>query len=138
MTGCDHKFVDSKVCLKCGWQPPPRQPQPNLEQLLDLQNRLNALVETGELGVALSREEVCLISWALGTVSATLIPRRRDRPRPDPDDEPEPTWTERSLHQALDMLMAEYIRETGKKPSETTVRELVMWSGARLERKGGA
>ena len=22
--GCDHKFVDSKVCLKCGWAPPPR------------------------------------------------------------------------------------------------------------------
>jgi hypothetical protein len=21
---CDHKFVDSKVCLKCGWTPPPR------------------------------------------------------------------------------------------------------------------
>jgi hypothetical protein len=23
-TGCDHKFVDSKCCLKCGWCPPPR------------------------------------------------------------------------------------------------------------------
>ena len=21
---CDHKFVDSKSCLKCGWTPPPR------------------------------------------------------------------------------------------------------------------
>lgn len=24
MTGCDHKFVGSKRCLKCGWAPPPR------------------------------------------------------------------------------------------------------------------
>lgn len=22
---CDHKFVDSKVCLKCGWRPPRRE-----------------------------------------------------------------------------------------------------------------
>lgn len=21
---CDHKFVDSKLCLKCGWAAPPR------------------------------------------------------------------------------------------------------------------
>ena len=24
MNGCDHKFVDSKSCLKCGWAPPKR------------------------------------------------------------------------------------------------------------------
>lgn len=24
MTGCSHKFVDSKHCLLCGWMPPPR------------------------------------------------------------------------------------------------------------------
>jgi hypothetical protein len=23
-TNCDHKFVDSKACLKCGWVPPKR------------------------------------------------------------------------------------------------------------------
>lgn len=23
-SSCDHKFVDSTRCLKCGWQPPPR------------------------------------------------------------------------------------------------------------------
>jgi len=22
---CSHKFVDSKVCLHCGWEPPPRK-----------------------------------------------------------------------------------------------------------------
>lgn len=22
MSGCDHKFIDSKSCLKCGWTPP--------------------------------------------------------------------------------------------------------------------
>jgi hypothetical protein len=26
--GCDHKFIDSKHCLKCGWVPPPREPRP--------------------------------------------------------------------------------------------------------------
>jgi hypothetical protein len=26
METCDHKFVDSHHCLKCGWTPPPRCP----------------------------------------------------------------------------------------------------------------
>jgi hypothetical protein len=25
---CDHKFIDSKRCLKCGWEPPARSSQP--------------------------------------------------------------------------------------------------------------
>lgn len=25
MSACDHKFVDSTRCLKCGWEPPPKQ-----------------------------------------------------------------------------------------------------------------
>lgn len=25
---CDHKFVDSKTCLKCGWKPPNEKGQP--------------------------------------------------------------------------------------------------------------
>ncbi len=26
MKGCDHKFVDSTFCLKCGWRPEPSSP----------------------------------------------------------------------------------------------------------------
>jgi hypothetical protein len=26
--GCDHKFIDSNSCLKCGWTPPPIAPAP--------------------------------------------------------------------------------------------------------------
>ena len=111
------------------------QPQPNLEQLLDLQNRLTAMLDKGELGIPLTREEVCLLSWALGVATARVLPRRRDRPRLD--EEPEVTWTDRSLHLALDMLMADHIRETRSVPSKTSVLELLEWSSARLERKGG-
>lgn len=28
MKDCDHKFVDSNVCLKCGWKPPAVEVQP--------------------------------------------------------------------------------------------------------------
>jgi hypothetical protein len=28
---CDHKFVDSKSCLKCGWTPPPRTTKPSCQ-----------------------------------------------------------------------------------------------------------
>jgi len=34
---CDHKFVDSKHCLKCGWVPPPAK------SLLDLPSYLRQL-----------------------------------------------------------------------------------------------
>jgi len=28
---CNHKFVDSRCCLKCGWQPPARTPSEQTE-----------------------------------------------------------------------------------------------------------
>ncbi|HET6496421.1 MAG TPA: hypothetical protein VFH61_13770 [Thermoleophilia bacterium] len=29
---CDHKFVDSEVCLKCGWRPPVVEPEEEAEE----------------------------------------------------------------------------------------------------------
>lgn len=173
---CSHKFVDSNVCLKCGVSfaelkardnaelaallVNPNSPvRPSVKQLVDLQNHLTGMLETS-IGQTLQREDIALISWALGIATGycdlhdaldrvdakrevprqiaegwTLTPRRRDQPRPD--EELEVTWTSRSLHQALDMLMAEHIRETGERPSKTSVLALLEWSHARLERKEG-
>lgn len=112
------------------------QPHPSVEQLVALQNKLNRLLDTGQLGVALDRDDVAVMSWALGTATAKLLPRRRDRPRPEAEPD-EITWTDRSLHQALDMLLAEYIMNNqGALPSKTSVLDLLTWSHARLERSG--
>jgi hypothetical protein len=37
------------------------------------------------------------------------------------------------LHQALDELAADFIAHTGKRPSETTVLELMQWSSAQID-----
>lgn len=46
---CDHKFVDSKHCLKCGWEPP----ADHSEQLKKI---AATRPEVGSLGEALPRE----------------------------------------------------------------------------------
>jgi DnaJ-class molecular chaperone len=45
---CDHKFVDSNVCLKCGWAPPSAAPL-DLEAIPceDCEGRGWAEIETG-------------------------------------------------------------------------------------------
>ena len=42
----------------------------------------------------------------------------------------------KELHQALDELLAEYVRDTGDLPSETTVLELAKWSHEQFTRLG--
>lgn len=39
---------------------------------------------------------------------------------------------EETLHMALDILVAQFIRETGKLLSKTTIMSLIMWSGKRV------
>ncbi len=41
----------------------------------------------------------------------------------------------RQLHSSLDMLVADFINDTGRLPSQTTVMELMEWSNGRMEKE---
>lgn len=49
--------------------------------------------------------------------------------------EPGERWTPAAAQDALDTLVAEYISEVGgtKRPSNTTVAELIVWNGKRVK-----
>lgn len=165
---CDHKFIGSNTCAKCGahvdalraadaadWaafrddeqraslEAAARKhgpPAPSPQQLMELGNRLTGLREKmDQLGLVsfygVTIEDIAVLAWTVGMAHGTLeLPRRRDRPRPD--DDPEVTWTEHSLHQALDTLLAEYVLDNPRAlPSKTSVMDLLIWSNARVERR---
>ncbi len=94
MSQCDHKFVDSNACLKCGMSV----------------DALNA--------------------QALESLGAVMSAARKAgfetqaRPR---------VLSHQELHQALDLLLAQFLLEHPKKmPSRISVMELLTWSNARL------
>ena len=45
----------------------------------------------------------------------------------------EPAWTPQRLHDALDLLVAQFISDTGHRPSIATVMQLMEWSAAQLK-----
>jgi hypothetical protein len=80
---CDHKFVDSHVCLKCGWVPPPnRAMREKLEALRLCGNEAHQHPITGRLAVW------CKERWwyVMGGDAArpSLIAAKEQAPAPAP------------------------------------------------------
>jgi hypothetical protein len=135
MTFCDHKFVDSNRCAKCGVHvntlraaDKPAVPVPSIEQLIELQNRVSQAHAEHALDKYFTSEQVAILSWALGCASASVVPGRDLR-----------SFTNDDLHMANDLLLAQYLHgNPGALPSKTSAFELLRWSHERLLRAKGS
>lgn len=165
MTGCDHKFVDSNVCAKCGvsvsalraadakdWEAfaKPLDPVAACQQIMFWHGAaLSALRETiprNEEG----RKQTAEALWQLipflkamlmlarqhSAELAKLWERTLQEPLPFGFEAPGlPVWKNEELHQANDLLLAQYLHANpGALPSKTSVLELMTWSHSRMLR----